>query len=75
MERVFSKRNKGDPLVFLDNIKRYDVQNTRKAEKSQLCLVFSQHFSRVLLRHSVLYYCLETRAMLLYSLSIVQLNG
>ena len=63
-ERLFSKRDKTVSLVFLDkNRKHYDVADTRKVRE----IVFPQHFSHVLLCHSVFYFCLETHARLFYS--------
>ena len=39
---LFPKRNKTVSLVFLDdNIKRYDVKNTRKAERQLVFASFS----------------------------------
>ena len=58
--------------MYLDNNrKRYDVvEHSKSREDTWLCLIFPQRFSRVLLRHSVFYYFLETRAMLFYILRI-----
>ena len=45
-----------------------------KLRENSALLVLSQHFSRVLRRHSVLYYCLETRVMLFYSLTNTEMK-
>ena len=45
-------------------------EHSKSREKTRLCLVVPKHFSCVLLRQGVLYHCLETRAMLFYSLKI-----
>ena len=64
----FLKGIKQHRLCFQTSLENgYDVRGHSKSrEKTRLRLVFSQHFSRALLRHSVLYYCLETHAMLFY---------
>ena len=45
-------------------------EHSKSKEKTRVSLVFPLRFSRVLLRHTVLYYSLETCAMLFYSLII-----
>ena len=69
-ESLFSKRIKRGSLVFLNNNrKRFDLVETRKAErKLGLASRFPRQFSSVLLRHSDFYLTIRIRARNFYHL-------